>query len=298
MQINRLFEIVYLLLRRGRLTARELSERFEVSTKTIYRDVEVLSAAGIPVYMTKGHGGGIQLLEEYVLDRALLSEDDQNAILASLQGMSAVEVLTKEDTLQRLQALFQKREEPWIDVDFSDWGNVLKERFEALRSALLARRIVEFDYISSEDVCSHREVEPLQLCFRDRAWYLIGFCKTRGAQRMFRLSRMRRLSVTDRRYERRVLEKEADFDPAEDQLTTIRMRIAAPQRHRVLDEFREEDVQHNADGSYEVKMRLIVDEWVFGYIMSFGEAGEVIAPEWVRAEIQARLARSLQHYLK
>lgn len=114
MQINRLFEIVYLLLRRGRLTARELSERFEVSTKTIYRDVEVLSAAGIPVYMTKGHGGGIQLLEEYVLDRALLSEDDQNAILASLQGMSAVEVLTKEDTLQRLQALFQKREEPWI----------------------------------------------------------------------------------------------------------------------------------------------------------------------------------------
>ena len=90
MQINRLFEIVYILLERKTITAKELAERFEVSTRTIYRDIEILSQAKIPVYANKGNGGGIGLLEDYVLDKSVLSEEEQNQILFALQSMEKI----------------------------------------------------------------------------------------------------------------------------------------------------------------------------------------------------------------
>lgn len=89
MQINRLFEILYLLLKRGSVTSAELAERFEVSTRTVYRDIELLSGAGIPVYASRGRNGGISLLDRFVLDRSLLSAREQDEILFALQSLQA-----------------------------------------------------------------------------------------------------------------------------------------------------------------------------------------------------------------
>ena len=84
MQVNnRLFEIVYILMQKKKVTAKELADRFEVSTRTIYRDIEALSTANIPIYATKGKDGGIGLLDEYVLNKAILSEEEQNQISVS-----------------------------------------------------------------------------------------------------------------------------------------------------------------------------------------------------------------------
>lgn len=88
MQINRLFEIVYILLDKKRVTSRELAERFEVSSRTIYRDIETLSAAGIPVYMSKGKGGGISLLPDFVLNKAVITDEEKEEILSSLKAVT------------------------------------------------------------------------------------------------------------------------------------------------------------------------------------------------------------------
>ena len=119
MQINRLFQIIYKLLDKKSLTAKELAEQLDVSVRTIYRDVEALSLAGIPVYTEQGKGGGISLLPDFVLNKSILNEWEQDEILSALSGLSAVKTLETERVLQRLSTFFNKAVVNWIDVDFS-----------------------------------------------------------------------------------------------------------------------------------------------------------------------------------
>ncbi|MDR2897370.1 MAG: HTH domain-containing protein, partial [Spirochaetaceae bacterium] len=122
LQTGRLFEIVYILLERGTVTAGELAKRFGVSTRTIYRDIDSLSAANIPLYTDRGKGGGIRLLGDFVMNKALLSEDEQNEILFALQSLKAAEGAEVEPILLRLSGIFKRDSVDWIDMDFSGWG--------------------------------------------------------------------------------------------------------------------------------------------------------------------------------
>lgn len=128
MQINRLFQIIYHLLENGKSSAPELAQKFEVSVRTIYRDLDTLSAAGIPIYATQGKGGGISLLEDYVLDRSLFSEKEKEQILLALQGIASVEGGNANELLSKLSALFQIKGTDWIEVDFSDVALHLKSK--------------------------------------------------------------------------------------------------------------------------------------------------------------------------
>lgn len=124
-QINRLFEIIYILLENKIVTAKQLAERFEVSQRTIYRDVETLSSAGIPIYMSKGKGGGISILPEFILNKAVLTEVDKSEILSSLRAVNAVHLndIDTDKVLKKLNNLFGVTNTDWIEVDFTTWGN-------------------------------------------------------------------------------------------------------------------------------------------------------------------------------
>ena len=123
MQIDRLFEMTYLLIARGSVTAAELAERFEVSPRTIYRDVDVLSRAGIPVYAAKGRGGGIRLLPEFMMSRSLFSREEQDQMIAGLESLRATDAAQTGPILDKLAAIFGNAREPWLEVDFSPWGS-------------------------------------------------------------------------------------------------------------------------------------------------------------------------------
>ena len=164
MQVNnRLFEIVYILMQKRKATAKELADRFEVSTRTIYRDIETLSTANIPIYASKGKDGGIGLLDEYVLNKTILSEEEQNQILFALQGMKKVKGQDEKDILEKLSILFNKKINDWIKIDFSNWGNIQEERFDIIKSAILNKQLVQFTYYNSNGEESKRIVEPLQI---------------------------------------------------------------------------------------------------------------------------------------
>lgn len=139
MQVNnRLFEIVYILIQKRKVTAKELANKFEVSTRTIYRDIEVLSRANIPVYMEKGKQGGIGILDEYVLNKTILSEEEQNQILFALQGMLQVKGQEDKEILEKLSVLFNKKVNDWIRIDLSNWGK--ENRFDSIKSAILNKK--------------------------------------------------------------------------------------------------------------------------------------------------------------
>lgn len=125
---NRLFEIVYILMQKRKVTAKELAERFEVSTRTIYRDIETISCANIPVYMTKGKEGGIGLLDGYVFNKAILSNEEQDQILFALSSLDKMNVQDEKDILDKMSLFFNKDVNDWIRIDFSSWEKIINKK--------------------------------------------------------------------------------------------------------------------------------------------------------------------------
>ena len=300
MQINRLLETVYLLIEKKKITARELSDYFEVSQRTIYRDVEALSAAGIPVYAEKGKGGGIRLLDNYVIKKSLLSEQEQVNLLASLQGMQALNGPELDPVLRKLATLFEKKDADWIEVDFSHWGGgaAEREKFNDLKSAILSKNRIAFDYFSAAGKKTGRCIEPLKLWFKGQSWYVYGFCLDKEALRFFKVSRIRQLRLLTDAFTR-ILPAGAIFDGPEISAAPISLvlKIAAAMAYRVYDEFDPAAITKNQDGSFMVMSDLPGDGWVEGYILSYGDAVEVIEPRWLREAIKQKLANSLKKYL-
>ncbi|MCO5384776.1 MAG: YafY family transcriptional regulator [Desulfosporosinus sp.] len=298
MQINRLFEIVYSLLNSKTITAKELSARFEVSVRTIYRDVEALSNAGIPVYMSRGKGGGISLLDNFVLNKSVLSDTEQTEILTALQTLNAINYPDVETVIAKLGSLFNKEEYNWIDVDFSNWGSKDRGAFNLLKTSIVNRRVITFNYFSSYGEKTFRTVEPLQLWFKDKAWYLKGRCLLKQAFRIFKLNRMKNLLMTEESFEVESV-KELVNEPAQGsnfQRVDLKLRFKSTVAYRVYDEFGENEIVKNSDGSFDVSVSHPEDEWVYGYILSFGSFVEVIEPKHIQDIIIERLEETLKQY--
>lgn len=299
MKIDRLLEMVYVLFEKKNVTAKELSNYFEVSQRTIYRDLETLSAAGIPIYTSKGKGGGIRLLDSYVMKKSMVTDNDQLEIISSLQGMNALNVPGVEPVLKKLGVLFQRNESKWIDVDFSHWGSGEdeKEKFMKLKSAIIYKKRIQFDYYSTNGEYSERIMEPLQLNFKGQAWYVYGFCMVRNAYRMFRVTRINKLNVTDESFER-CLEEENRFFVAETkEPITMVLQIDPFMAFRVYDEFEHSEIVKNDDGSFTVTKTLPENDWVYGYILSFGASAQVLEPKNLRDSIRKILENSLKKYI-
>lgn len=300
MQINRLFEIVYILLNKKNTTARELAERFEVSVRTIYRDIDALSAAGIPVYSSQGKGGGISLLDDFILDKSILSEGEQNEIIYALQSLAAVQSPESDQILSKLSNLFNKDNISWIEVDFSPWGSgeSSSAQFKIIKDAILGRHILEFTYTNTSGEKSMRRVEPLKLIFKVNAWYLKGFCLTKNAVRSFKISRTANMRMTPENFEERSLETvpSADNGDMAQRWIDVRLWIAACSAYRVYDEFDEKDIIINSDGSFTVNSSLPESSWLIRYLLSFSADLEVLAPPELRETIRNESAKIVKRY--
>ena len=298
MQINRLFEIVYLLLEKRSMTARELAERFEVSTRTIYRDVEVLSEANIPIYMNKGKNGGISLLPDFILNKTVLTEQEKEEILTSLQALNSVSLKHANTALAKLGSLFGMPNTDWVEVDFSTWSDPAKEReiFEELKVSILSKKVVEFSYNSTKGEETRRIVEPLKLCYKSNSWYLYGFCRVRKDYRFFKLRRIKELVMTEQTFERdipkRIFKEEDSYTEEGRQVT---LKIPARLGFRVYDEF--DQVTVLPDGDFVVTFEMAKGEWFQSYVLSFGPGCEVLSPPEARQEILDVLQKTIDGYI-
>lgn len=294
MSADRLFQIVYLLLERGRMTADQLAQRLEVSVRTVYRDVESLSAAGVPVFTTQGKGGGVALLDGYVLDRAAFTQEEQRLLLTALQslpGQESGQVLTK------LSALFSRREDDWLQVNLSRWGasGWDNEKFRLLKQAILDRRAVRFTYASSRGDTLPRHVLPARLVYKGQNWYLQAYDPDREDYRTFRLSRILSPELTNELFRRKLTPPDIEFSGHIPPLFRVEARLlfASHLAFRVYDEFDEDCITRREDGSLLVETVFPEDQWLYGYLLSFGSGMEVLAPDTLRQRM-AELGQEIQ----
>ena len=178
--VARLFQIVYLLMERDSMTAKELADKLEVSVRTINRDIEKLSEARIPIYATRGRGGGISLLSDFVLNKKVLTEEEKSSILSSMKVLGTVAYDDEKQALSRLEDFFGEVAQDWIEIELDTWneGNFDRDRFRQLKGAILSHKKLSFDYMK-KGVPEFRTIRPCKLVFRAQAWYLYGFCEKR-----------------------------------------------------------------------------------------------------------------------
>lgn len=298
MQISRLFEIVYLLLERRSVTARELAERFEVSPRTIYRDVDALAQAGIPVYADRGQGGGIRLMEQFVLNKSLLSVKERRELLASVQGMQAVREEEVQPLLEKLSSLFGAEREDWIEVDFSPWtsSGELGKYFQLLKEAILNRQVVCFSYSAANGSTVERTAEPHRLFFRGYDWYLLAWCRIRSDFRYFKLTRMRGLAMLPEHFEKRnIPERESAYEQPDSQIE-LTVRASPRMAYRVYDEFPPDFWEKEENGSFLIRFAMPQNKWLYSYLLGYGPELEVIAPPQVREELLERAEKILRNY--
>ena len=299
--INRQLEMIYILMNRENVTAEELAGHFEVSTRTIYRDVESLSMAGIPIYAGRGKGGGIRLMERFVLDKMLLSEEEQRSILAALASLRETGAVGEERTLKKLEHFFRKEPLDWVAIDFSDWSGRRGELFGQIKEAILGRHVMEFDYYGQYGDMSHRRAEPVQLLFKEYTWYVRAWCRVRGAMRLFKVLRMKRVEVLEEIFEpgtRHQGEEEVSQASESDGsvVSEVVFRLDRKEAYRVYDRFEENEITVLPEGDFEIRLCCSIDDWVYGLILSFGPSARVISPEWVRRELAERIRQMARIY--
>lgn len=299
MKNDRLFQLVYLLLEKGSMSAPALAKELEVSVRTIYRDVESLSMAGVPVYTTTGKNGGISLTEGYSFDKTLLSDEEQNQLLFAVQSLKAVDQ-SVDGLLSKLGGAFRKPLQDWIIVDFSRWGlkQVDSVRFETIKNAILTKQVLQITYCGTSGQTTDRRIQPLRLIYKDKHWYLQGYCLKAEDFRLFKVSRIVEITPADEHFTQ---DYEGEIPPIEMAASpccaaNVKLKISSNLAFRVYDEFDRESITVMADGSMLVELYFPMDSWVIGYIFSFGTDVEVLHPPELRYQLSEYAEKIANHY--
>ena len=301
MKTDRLVSIIMMLLDKERVSAQELADRFEVSPRTIYRDIETINMAGIPVRSTPGVGGGFEIMQEYKLDKNVFSAADLSAILmglSSLSGMvrgnelvNALAKVRRFITADRAKEIELRANQIYIDL--SPWmGNRnIQPYLELVKTALQESRLLSFEYADRFGNKTVRTVEPYQIVLKGSHWYFQGYCRKREDFRLFRLSRisnlqMSRETFTPRDYQKPVL----DFgDILKTMQTTIKLRVQKSAMDRLLDFCTCEHAVPDGEEHYIVNFPFIENEYYYDILISFGDQCECLEPLHVRAEMKRRI---------
>lgn len=300
MQIDQLFEFVYILIDKKQTTASEMAKRFGVSNRTIYRWIEALSVSGVPVYSFKGRGGGIAISEQYALDKRILSEDERLAIVSSLKafntlaGNPASAVNANIKAAEKISSLVSS-DTDWLEVDFSPWsseGIEVQKLFGTLRDCILKKRQVSFDYFSGDGKTEHRIVHPWKLIYKGQAWYLQGWCTSRQAERFFKLTRMRNVLMSGKiaTITKQVASKKIDSSNQQKSYTvpmiTIKAKVSNNKISYLLDTFICSEVTTNKDKSITATFTVPDESWLSDLLLGFGPDLKILSPKSIRERIQ------------
>lgn len=299
MKLERLIGILSLLLQREKVTAPELAERFEVSRRTIQRDIEALCQAGIPLVTSQGAGGGISIMEGYRVDRTVLTAPEMQAILAGLRSLDSISGTHRYAQLMEKLSAGTSRLLPagaHLLIDLSSWyKTTLTPKIECIQEAIAQHRTIRFTYFSPKGE-SMRTIEPYYLVFHWAAWYLWGWCLARQDFRLFKLNRMTQPSPTGffipRSAPQPDLEPERIF-PVRYQVTA---RFTPSWRWRLVEEYGMDSFTVEEDGCLRFSGGFPDADSALSWILTFGEGAELLEPETLRQQLVDMLRCTLDRY--
>ncbi len=301
MKVDRLVSMIMLLLDKQRIGAQELADMFEVSPRTIYRDIDTINMAGIPVRSTSGLGGGFEIMPEYKVDRKVFSTADLCAILMGLSGLSGmmrgdelVNALAKVKSFipaDRAKDIELKANQ--IVIDLSPWmGNRdIQPYLEMIKTALGESKLLTFEYFDRHGNKTTRIAEPYQLVLKGNHWYFQGYCHTRNDFRLFKLSRLSNLKIQETFFTPRDYQKpQLNFtDILATMQTTIQIRIHKSVMDRMLDYCAYEHFSKDGDEHYIVGFPFIENEYHYDILLGFGDKCECLEPLRIRTEMKRRI---------
>ena len=305
MKIDRLMGITMYLLNRNVVTAKELAGRFEVSTRTIVRDIESLSMAGIPISSTTGTAGGYEILDTFKLNKQITTMDDYLFIITALKGMcSAYDNRKINATLEKMltSAPYKDKEQRvFIDFGVVREGGRIPEYVREIEDAIRDHVMVEFSYTDSADCRNTRTVEPVALHYRWYAWYLLAYCTYKSDYRFFKLNRISALTITDRPITHEhadipgLLEKQWGSDTR--RRFTMKLACEAGVRIPVMEYLKGQIIEERENGDFILLTDVVETErmW-FSLLMGFGGAVKVLEPQEIIDMVKEKSAEIQKLY--
>lgn len=290
MKIDRLIGILSILLQKEMVTAPELSEHFEVSRRTINRDIEALCKAGIPIQTTQGTGGGISIMSGFSMDRTILTSKDMQMILAGLRSLDSVSGSRYYGQLmEKIQAgssdFVSGRDS--ILIDLSSWyKGTLAPKIEIIQDAIENRHILKFNYYAPSGDSS-RSIEPYYIIYKWTSWYVYGWCQKRRDFRLFKLNRMDKVTMSKDTFVcRNVPEPELSAEMKQPRNIVLKAIFDADMKWRLVEEFGPDCYEVTDDG----RLLLVEDYYDFDnmvmWILTFGEKVEVLEPPEAREKLR------------
>ena len=251
MKLDRLIGILSILLQQDKITANQLADKFEVSCRTILRDIDDISKSGIPIVTSQGQGGGISIMDGYKIDRTLLSSAEMKAIFAGLKSLDSVSGTNRyRQLMDKLSVSSAINADDHIIIDLAAWNkNAVSSKIELIKDAIEQYRLITFRYYSPERT-EQRSIEPYRLVFQWSSWYVWGFCSKRQDYRMFKLTRMTELKCTDETFsQREIPEYKCDKLRHTKGEISAAVKFDKSVKWRIVDEFGTENFNEDENGN-------------------------------------------------
>lgn len=311
MKTERLLAITMILLEKKQISATQLAERLEVSVRTIYRDIHSLSEAGIPVSSSPGVNGGIQIMENYKIDKQFFTSNDIASLLIALESLSSnVSPLQINQTFEKIKTLVPANfldeiefKTNQIAIDLTPWtsNHTLQPLLEIIKSGMDQKRLLRFNYEDNQGRKTARIVEPYRLVLKEISWYLQAFCTEKADFRTFKITRMTKLELLPtayipRSFQPKPLGKEPFYGKS---FTLTTLKVTSKIKEQLIDKFGQLDILPSDDPEkWIVKFPFMEDEFGYNLLLGFGNQCECLTPPHVRAELKQHIESVLKLYQK
>jgi predicted DNA-binding transcriptional regulator YafY len=284
-RLKRLSFIINYLTLHKKTTAKELADRLNISKKTIYRDIDLLSTMDIPIYVQSGRNGGIYILDSYVISKTLVNDEEQISILSALKSLEVTGVAEDDALSTKLSSVFLKDRVPSYNIDFSGWGrDVEKKKLTIVSRSQAEGRFLEFSYTDRNGKTSQRKVIVLSLDFKKNAWYFKAYCIQKEEPRLFKLNRTSQLDLGDP-YDSSLYKTAVAAQEISMEVVALKLKIKTSDIVRIQEEMAVDTVE-KIDNTYSlVQTTQPVGKWLIRFLLSYGSAIEILAPSYIREEI-------------
>ncbi|WP_022794793.1 helix-turn-helix transcriptional regulator [Marinococcus halotolerans] len=282
-KIERLISIVMILLQKEIVPASELSRLFNVSRRTIQRDVEALGYANVPIYAVYGAGGGYALMNEYKLDKRLVSSRDLENILISLGGYD--QLITNPEiqmTIQKIKSMTGSEISPKLDLSFYNWTgrSEMKEEIAFINQAIENHWLIKFEYVNQAGERTSRMVEPYRLHLIEMHWYLFGYSLERQDYRMFKVTRMlssQKVGSFTPRPKKEFKKEKKHLEPQN--LVTVQLLLDVAVRDQFIERYGKSSVREVTTDSYHARIDLPDNKFAYQFLAGFGNKVKILKPE-------------------
>lgn len=305
MRVNRLLSILLIISNKGTVTGQELADHFEVSLRTIYRDIDKISEAGIPIASIGGKGGGFYIMESYDLDKLFLSKNELQALVPIMDNLRFLFGKNKQfnDIVLKLENAYKNEESDYdklsINISHFSMENELKEYLYIINKAIEDSKLLKFNYINRNMEYIERITEPIKISFVGGHWYLTAYCRTRGGYRKFKLVRIKNVELGDSFIKRNISNEELERvfnDSYDNKSIKVKLKFTNKIGEQLTEYFVKDIIKRTEDGNFIVEQSCPYEDGLFKFILSFGKECEVIEPGFLRKEVKKYLSELVSVY--